>query len=93
MNSNKKSKQKIKETFINSDIFVKIYSYFHLFITFAALILCYYCSKKDGEFNKRTFAYVFCWPHIYILYIAATRGLFACMSSNAEVDDSSSSEM
>lgn len=92
MNNSKKNKNnKIKETFVNTDWFIKIYSYFHIFITIVALIIYYTCSKKEGEFNKRTFVFAFCWPHIYIMYIAGTIGLKSCFSSEEEEEDSSES--
>mgnify|MGYP001029632342 FL=1 len=90
-NNGKLKKYKIKETFINTDWFIKIYVYFHLFITTVALIIFYSCSKKEGVFNKRTFMFALCWPHIYIMYIAGTQVIFYCFSA-AEEEDSSSSE-
>ena len=85
MNNTKKNK--IKETFINTDWFIKIYSYFYIFITIVALIIYYICSKKNGEFNQRTLVFAVCWPHIYIMYIAGTGGLKSCFSSAEEEDE------
>lgn len=92
MNNSKKliKKKKIKETFINNDWFVKLYSYFHIFITFVALVIFYTCSKKEGKFNKRTFLFAICWPHFYLIHIYTTIGFKFCFSSGGEEEDDSS---
>ena len=86
----KKSEKKIKEPFIDNDKFVNYYGYFHLFITIISVALYLKCSANKG-FNKRSFTFALCCPHLYLLYTIATKGYIACFAPSIRNDDDSSS--
>ena len=88
----KNSEKKIKEPFINDDKFVKYYGYFHLLITIISVALYLKCSGNKG-FNRRSFTFALCCPHLYLLYSLATKSYLACFAPSKNDDgDSSSSE-
>jgi hypothetical protein len=47
------------------------YSIFHLIISFFAIYLSWYCNRK---FDPMSFTVALFCPHLYIMYMLATRG-------------------
>lgn len=68
----------VKENFTdtNKTSKTKMYAYIHLFFAAFAIYLSFQCNKE--EFNIGSLVISFFVPYIYIIYIAATKGLNFC---------------
>lgn len=72
--SSKKSSKKTKPS--KTESLIKLYSFFHLALIVYSVIVSYKCN---GGLNVIQTGLAIMCPHLYLIYIAATKGLTFCL--------------
>ena len=77
MNSRDKTKKSQTESLI------KLYSFFHIALILYSITVSYKCNKG---LNLISTALAIMCPHLYLMYIAASKGLGFCFFMGEEVE-------
>lgn len=75
-----KNNKKVKETFINLQP-SNAYALFHSIASIFALYVSFRCS---GGFDFVSFMWALCCPWLFLIYVAATKGLNFCAKNPFE---------
>ena len=70
----KKSSKKTKKS--KTEGLIKLYSFFHFVLIIYSVIVSYKCN---GGLNVIQIGLAIMCPHLYLIYIAATKGLTFCL--------------
>ena len=85
MASKSKDKKSKKTKVSKTESLIKLYSFFHMALIVYAAIISFRCNK--GLQVVQMGLAIMC-PHLYLFYIAATKGLSFCLLTNSESDES-----
>ena len=75
MVSNRNLRERFASEKKSSGSTMKTYGVAHSFLSLMALFVCFKCMKKYEGFNKLYFIFACCCPHIFLIFIFATKGV------------------
>ena len=73
-----------KNTKSKTDSILRLYTFFHIVLIIYAIIVSYRCNKG---FNLIHMGLAIMCPHLYLFYIAATKGAGFCLLTTSESYD------